>query len=62
MNIAIILRQLGFSSKEATVYLAALELSMAPVSVIARKARLERSTTFEVLKKLSEKGVAQART
>lgn len=59
MNIPSLLQQSGFSEKESRVYLAALELGISPVSVIARKSRLERTTTFEVLKKLSAKGIAE---
>ena len=59
MNISTSLQQLGFSSKESTVYLATLEIGIAPISVIAKKAKLRRSTTYEILKKLSEKGIAE---
>jgi|GEM_PF-322514 len=55
----ILLAQLGFSSKEVSVYLAALELGSAPVSVLAKKARLKRPTAFEILKRLSHKGIAE---
>lgn len=59
MNVHVLLRQLGFTSKEAIVYLALLELGMAPVSVVARKSRLQRTTAYEVLQKLSAKGIAE---
>ncbi len=59
MDTASILTQLGYSENESRAYLAALELGIAPVSVIARRARLKRPTTLEILKKLSQKGVAE---
>jgi len=54
-----ILLHLGLSEKESTVYLAALELGMAPVSIVARKARLKRPTTYLILKDLAKKGMAE---
>lgn len=54
-----ILLHLGLSEKESTVYLAALELGMAPVSIIARKAKLKRPTTYLILKDLAKKGMAE---
>jgi HTH-type transcriptional regulator, sugar sensing transcriptional regulator len=54
-----ILAQLGFSEKEVRVYLAALQLGMCPVSSIARRAKLNRSTTFVILKVLADRGIAQ---
>jgi len=59
MDAEIILRHFGFSDNEVKVYFAALELGMAPTSVIARKSRMRRTTTYEVLKKLSRKGFAE---
>lgn len=54
-----ILLHLGLSEKESTVYFAALELGMAPVSIVARKARLKRPTTYLILKDLAKKGMAE---
>ena len=59
MNANTALMQLGLSQKEIAVYFSALELGMAPISVIARKARLKRSTVSEILQRLSEKGLAE---
>lgn len=55
MNSAALLTQLGLDDKEVAIYLAALELGMAPVSVIAKRANLKRPTAHEVLKKLCSK-------
>lgn len=54
-----ILLHLGLSEKESMVYLAALELGMAPVSIVARKAKLKRPTTYLILKDLAKKGMAE---
>jgi hypothetical protein len=59
MKIETILQHNGFSAKEAAVYLATLELGMAPISVVARKSGLKRSTASEILQRLSEKGIAE---
>lgn len=59
MEIHTLLTQFGLTEKESTVYLACLELGMAPVSIIARRARLKRPTVHEVLKQLSQRGIAE---
>lgn len=51
------LSNLGFSDNEALVYLALLELGSGSNTQISRKAGLNRITTFEVLKRLSQKGI-----
>lgn len=52
------LQSLGFSEKEAAIYLASLELGVAsPVSTIAKKAGIHRTTTYDVLEGLVQKGV-----
>lgn len=48
---------IGFSDKEASVYLALLELGQAPVSKIARKAKINRTTGYVILGNLSNKGL-----
>lgn len=59
MDIRTTLTQLGLASKEAALYFATLELGMAPASVIAKKAKIKRTTAHEILKKLSERGLAE---
>lgn len=46
------LEKFGLSTKEAKVYLAALELGRTTVQAIAKKAGLPRSTTYSVLESL----------
>ncbi len=51
------LEKFGLSEKEACVYLATLELDAAGVSEIAKKAGLNRSTTYVILDSLKKKGL-----
>lgn len=52
-----ILEKLGLSEKEAKVYLAALELTQDTVQNIAKKAGVNRPTTYFILKKLMQLGL-----
>ena len=51
------LKKFGLSTKEAKVYLSMIELGTAPVSDIAKKARINRSTTYVLLQSLAERGL-----
>jgi sugar-specific transcriptional regulator TrmB len=51
------LHALGFSTKEATVYVALLELGHGTVTEIARKAGINRTTGYDVLDSLANKGI-----
>lgn len=48
------------SDKEARVYLASLQLGRSKTSHIAKKASLNRITTYEVLKRLYKRGLASS--
>ena len=50
----------NLDEKEAKVYLAALELGRSRVSLIAKKAGLNRITAYEILKRLMSIGLAQS--
>ena len=50
---------IGFSQRESSVYLACLELGGAPTSQIALRAKLNRVTAYEVLKRLQRRGVVK---
>jgi len=52
-----ILKKAGFSEKEADVYVALFELGPSVVSAIAKRAGINRSTTYVVLDMLSKRGV-----
>ena len=47
---------IGFDEKKAKIYLALLELGTAKAQEIAKKAGLERPTTYDLLVKLSKEG------
>lgn len=51
------LKKLGLKDKEASVYLASLELGPSPVQRIARKAKVVRATTYVVLEALMNRGL-----
>lgn len=51
-----IVRNLGFTSKAAKIYLAALELGEASVQQLAQKAKVKRTTLYYILDELTEAG------
>ncbi|MDI6733984.1 MAG: helix-turn-helix domain-containing protein [Patescibacteria group bacterium] len=57
MDLEKILKQFGLNQKEASVYLAVLELGQSSVQKIARKAGIARSTTYEILESLKNKAL-----
>ncbi len=56
MDLRNVLIGIGLNDKEASVYLAALELGASPASDIAYRAKLNRVTTYDILDKLMHKG------
>jgi HTH-type transcriptional regulator, sugar sensing transcriptional regulator len=52
-----LLKQSGFSDKEASVYEALLRLGGAPASRVAKAAHINRSTTYVILDALIERGL-----
>ncbi len=52
--------QIGFSENEARVYLELLKLGAQPVSVLAKKVGLNRTTTYSILRTLEEKGIVSS--
>lgn len=57
MEITDILKQIGLNQKEASVYLALLELGTATVYPIAMKAGIKRPTAYLILEQLQHKGM-----
>lgn len=51
------LTELGFSPKEAKVYLALLELGPSTATEIARKAKINRTTSYDILETLAGEGL-----
>ncbi len=55
------LQGLGLTAKESTLYLASLELGEAsPVSTLAKKAGLNRTTAYDILESLVKRGLVLA--
>lgn len=52
------LKQLGLSDAEVRTYVATLELGLSQSSKIAKKIGLPRTTTYDVLRSLEQKGLA----
>jgi len=56
------LLKFGFTKKEAAIYLASMELGIASaVSLIAKKAGINRTTAYDILNNLVEKGIIISR-
>lgn len=51
------LQEIGFSEKEAAVYVALLQAGRSGVNKVATQAQVNRATTYSVLKSLIEKGL-----
>lgn len=60
MNIEKELQEIGLPEKEAKVYIAMLELGRATAQDIAKKADVNRATTYFVMENLMKKGLASA--
>lgn len=57
MQIQVILKNFGLSEKEISVYLALIELGSSSVRTIAEKAKVNRGTTYDILKSLINIGI-----
>jgi len=57
MEIANLLKKLGFSDKEVDVYLSLLNNGPSSVRQIAQKSGVNRGTTYDILKSLIERGL-----
>ncbi|MDF2379664.1 MAG: helix-turn-helix domain-containing protein [Candidatus Gracilibacteria bacterium] len=54
-----VLHNLGFTDKEAAIYMACIRSGTAAISEIAKRAQLPRSTGYNVLMKLNERGIVK---
>ena len=52
--------EIGFTEKEAMVYLALLEMGTSTVSEIGRQAKINRTTGYDIVEMLCSKGLANA--
>lgn len=57
MNIQTILKNFGLNEKESAVYLALISLGAAPVRAVSEKAKVNRGTTYDILKSLQKQGL-----
>lgn len=57
MKLAKKLEEVGLNKKEAILYVALLELGEANLQTIANKAKLKRTTVYDIIKILKEKGL-----
>lgn len=57
-----ILEKIGLSDKEAKTYLALLELGPSRVSTLAKKTKIERTTSYGILSKLKDRGLISSTT
>jgi HTH-type transcriptional regulator, sugar sensing transcriptional regulator len=57
MQIQTILKNYGLSEKEISVYLALIELGPSPVRSISAKSKVNRGTTYDILKDLMKQGI-----
>ena len=51
------LEKIGLAEKEAKVFLASLELGSSAAQKIAKKAEINRATTYVIIEKLMKKGL-----
>lgn len=51
------LKELGLADKEANVYLASLELGEASIQRISKKAKIKRTTAYDIIETLKGKGL-----
>lgn len=57
MQIQVVLKNFGLSEKEIAVYLALIELGSSSVRTISGKAKINRGTTYDILKSLINMGI-----
>ena len=57
MQIQVVLKNFGLSEKEISVYLALIELGASSVRTISLKSKINRGTTYDILKSLINLGI-----
>lgn len=57
-DLAKLIESIGFSEKEAQIYLTLLESGKAGVSTVSKKSGIKRPTTYVILEELAQKGYA----
>lgn len=56
-NLTEILKKIGLSYKEASIYIATLKVGSNPASIIAKYSEVNRCTTYSILESLEKKGL-----
>lgn len=54
------LAQIGFTGSESRIYMELLRIGSQPVSILAKRVRFNRSSTYSILKSLESKGVVSS--
>jgi sugar-specific transcriptional regulator TrmB len=54
------LKKIGFSDKEAQIYLQLIRLGPQSASVLSRHTKINRTTIYDILENLQERGIAQS--
>lgn len=54
------LQKIGFSDKEAKVYIALIRLGAQPVSIISERTEINRTTTYDIIESLTKKGLVSS--
>lgn len=62
MTLQNVLTNLGLTPKESKVYLAVLEIGTSPASDVALRAKMNRVSTYDILKKLITRGFVSTHT
>jgi sugar-specific transcriptional regulator TrmB len=57
MQIQTILKNFGLNDKEVSVYLSLVELGPSPVRTVAQQSKVNRGTTYDILKALQKQGL-----
>ncbi len=57
MHIQTLLKNFGLGDKEIAVYTTLIELGPSPVRVLAQKSKVNRGTTYDILRSLMEQGL-----
>ncbi|MBI4049405.1 MAG: hypothetical protein HY395_01135 [Candidatus Doudnabacteria bacterium] len=58
MQTEALLKEIGLTDKEIAVYFSLIELGPSPVRTVALQAKINRGTTYDILKKLLDEGLA----
>ena len=55
-----LLKKIGFSEKEAVVYIKLIQLGPQPASVVSRNTEINRTTVYDILEGLKKRGIVRS--